>query len=195
LPESEIIDEVVNGNISAFEVLVRQYSSCLYKIGRSYNYNHQDTEDLMQETFIEAYKNLCKLRNRQYFKTWLIRIMLNQCYRARQKDTNRKYDLISNLKKNIKFTFPFNNYNDTGRKTENNELKNLIKYALELLPPNYRLVFSLRHLRGLNVTETAKILKITETNVKVRLSRSKVMLRKNIERIYSHEELLQLMGK
>lgn len=45
LPESEIIAEVVNGNIRAFEVLVRRYSPNLYKIGRSYNYNHHDTED------------------------------------------------------------------------------------------------------------------------------------------------------
>ena len=79
LSESEIIAEVVNGNIPAFEVLVRRYSSYLYRIGRSYNYNHQDTEDLMQESFIEAYKNLSKLRKRKYFKTWLIRIMINEC--------------------------------------------------------------------------------------------------------------------
>jgi RNA polymerase sigma-70 factor (ECF subfamily) len=71
----------------------------------------------------------------------------------------------------------------------------MAKFALEQLPPHYRLVFSLRELRGLNVNETAKVLNISETNVKTRLSRSKVMLREKIERIYTHEELLQLMNK
>jgi RNA polymerase sigma-70 factor (ECF subfamily) len=105
LPESEIIAEVINGNIPAFEVLVRRYSSYLYRIGRSYNYNHQDTEDLMQETFIDAYKNLKKLREGKYFKTWLIRIMINECYRAKHKDASRKEFLIDAFKKKLRKSF------------------------------------------------------------------------------------------
>ena len=85
LSETELIDRVVNGDAAVFEVLIRRYNPYLYKVGRSYNYNHQDVEDLMQETFINAYINLKKLKNKAHFKTWLIRIMLNECYRKKHK--------------------------------------------------------------------------------------------------------------
>ena len=52
---------------------------------KSYNYNHEDTQDLMQETFIDAYKSLSRFENRSSFKTWIIKIMLNHCYRKKQK--------------------------------------------------------------------------------------------------------------
>jgi len=90
LPESEIITEVINGNIDAFEVLVRRYSFYLYKIGRSYNYNQHDTEDLMQESFMDAYKNLRKLSERNNFKTWLIRFMIKKCNRSKHKNAFRR---------------------------------------------------------------------------------------------------------
>src|SRR5687768_7809057 len=75
--EADIIQNVLNGDPRAFELLIRKHNPYLYRIGRSFGYNHQDVEDLMQETFLKAYENLGKLRNREYFKTWLNRIMLN----------------------------------------------------------------------------------------------------------------------
>src|SRR3954462_5223380 len=79
--DPEIIERIIAGEKNLFEVLIRRYNPALYKVGRSYGYNHHDVEDLMQETFINAYQHLNKLRNSAYFKTWLIRIMLNECYR------------------------------------------------------------------------------------------------------------------
>ena len=85
LIESEIIQRIVNGEKSLYEIIVRRFNAYLYKVGRSYNYNHEDTQDLMQETFIDAYKNLSAFEGRSGFGTWLIRIMLNNCYRKKEK--------------------------------------------------------------------------------------------------------------
>jgi len=52
--EAEIIPRIINGEKALYEIIVRWFNPYLYKIGRSYNYNHQDTQDLMQETFIDA---------------------------------------------------------------------------------------------------------------------------------------------
>ena len=73
----------------------------------------------------------------------------------------------------------------------NNELNEIITHALKEVPEDYRVVFTLREITGLSVKETADILQITETNVKVRLNRAKVMLRKKVEQIYNPEEIFE----
>lgn len=57
-PEKELIERILLGEKSLFELIVRRFNPLLYKVGRSYNLNHEDTQDLMQETFIDAYKYL-----------------------------------------------------------------------------------------------------------------------------------------
>src|SRR5215212_4504800 len=114
LPEIEIIDRINNGDIPLFEILIRRHNPYLYKIGRSYGFNHEDVEDLMQETFIKAYENLRKLENSIYFKTWLTRIMLNECYRKRQKAASRKEVAVDTfLHEKPLQMFSNNNTNDT----------------------------------------------------------------------------------
>src|SRR3546814_6701840 len=85
LTETQIIERIIQGEKQLYELIIRRYNPTLYQIGRSYSYNHEDTQDLMQESFIDAYKNLHCFEGRSSFKTWIMRIMLNQCYRKRQK--------------------------------------------------------------------------------------------------------------
>ena len=90
LSETELIDIVIKGNIAVFEILIRRYNSYLYKIGRSHKFNQQEVEELMQETFIHAYENLRKLENKTYFMTWLIKIMMNECYKKTHLASSQK---------------------------------------------------------------------------------------------------------
>src|SRR6187549_1489905 len=84
-PDREVIRKILEGELSLFEILIRRNNPFLYKTGRSYHYSHEDTQDLMQETFISAYTNLSKFENRSSFKTWIIKIMLNNCFKKKQK--------------------------------------------------------------------------------------------------------------
>jgi len=70
IPDMELVNTILSGNVALFELIIRRNNPYLYKIGRSYGYNHHDTEDLMQETYISAYVNLAKFENRSSFKTW-----------------------------------------------------------------------------------------------------------------------------
>lgn len=191
LSEVELIDRIIEGDLALFEVLIRRYNPYLYKVGRSYGYYHHDAEDLMQETFIHAFENLKKLNNKEYFKTWLIRIMLNECYRKNHKASSQKEIVTDTFLFEKSIPMFSANSNDTERKVGNRELNAVIESAIEHIPINYRLVFSLRELNGLSVQETAKTLNITETNVKVRFNRAKAMLRKEVEKMYSAEEIFQ----
>jgi RNA polymerase sigma-70 factor (ECF subfamily) len=189
LSEVEVIDKIINGDVALFEVLIRRYNPYLYKVGRSYRFNHEDVEDLMQETFIKAYENLKKLENPAYFKTWLIRIMLNECYRKRQKETMRNEVAVETFLHEKTIPMFFNSNNDTEKKVVNREMNSVVENAIKHIPIDYGLVFSLRELNGMSVLETSKALNITETNVKVRLNRAKAMLRKEVEKTYSPEDI------
>ena len=73
----------------------------------------------------------------------------------------------------------------------NGELGSIIEKALGKMPQDYRMVFSLREITGLSVSETAEALNITESNVRVRHTRARVQLRKEIEKSYSPEEIFE----
>ena len=185
----QIIENILSGEIAQFEILIRRNNPFLYKAGRSYYYNHEDTQDLMQETFIDAYKNLSKFENRSSFKTWIIKIMLNHCFRKKQK-FSFKNEIAKVINDNSEPMFT-NSHSDTNKIVVNRELNYVIENALEAVPFEYRMVFSLREINGLNVSETAEALEISEANVRVRLNRAKTMLRKEIEKSYTAEDIFE----
>ncbi len=186
----EIINRILNGDKLLYEIIVRRFNPYLYKIGRSYNYNHEDTQDLMQDTYIDAFKSLSQLEQRSNFKTWIIRIMLNNCYRKKQKFSYKNECANETVHENVTQMFS-NSNNNMQREIHIRELGNVIEKSLSKIPEDYRMVFSLREINGLNVAETSSVLDISEANVKVRLTRAKAMLRIEIEKSYTAEELFE----
>jgi RNA polymerase sigma factor (sigma-70 family) len=190
LTEVEIIHRILNGDKPLYEIIVRRFNPYLYKIGRSYNYNHEDTQDLMQDTYIDAFKSLSQFEAHSNFKTWIIRIMLNNCYRKKQKFSYKNELANDNMNENV--TPMFNNLNnDVQKEIHSRELGYIIESSIAQLPEDYRMVLALRVINGLNLSETSSLLHISEANVKVRLNRAKSMLRAQIEKSYSPEELFE----
>ena len=189
--DAEIISKIAVGENALYEIIIRRYNPYLFKTGRSYGFNHADTEDLMQETYLSAYVNLGRFENRSSLKTWLVKIMLRHCYRKKEKFSFKKEILSDNLmKENVAPMFSYTNSN-THNNIINKELGHVLENALQQIPEDYRIVFSLRELNGMNTTETSEVLEITESNVKVRLNRAKNMLRTEIEKMYSPEDIFE----
>ena len=186
----EIIKRVINGETALFEILIRRNNAILYKTGRSYNYSHEDTQDLMQDTFIDAYRNLSKFENRSTFKTWITKIMLNNCFRKKQKFSFRNETPNEISDKSIPM-YSSDKNTDTSKSIINKELGIVIESALQHLDHDYRMVFSLREINGFSVEETAEALSISQSNVKTRLNRAKTMLRKEIEKSYKSEDIFE----
>ena len=189
--EIELINRIIKGEIELFEILIRRNNPYLYKLGMSYGYTHEDVEDLMQEAFISAYLNLEKFEARSSFKTWITRIMLNQCYQKAKKLSFKFEKANDTLNEKTTPMFESNQSTDTYRSVLNNELSNVIVGALISIPLEYRMVFSLRELNGMSTAETAETLEISETNVKVRLNRAKQMLREKVEKMYTPEDIFE----
>ncbi len=188
--DTELINKILEGELALYEILIRRNNPFLYKIGRSYNYNHEDTQDLMQDTFIDSYLNLSKFENRSSFKTWIIKIMINNCYKKLHK-LGYKNEIITEINEKAIPMFSDNSHTDTNKVIMTKELNFIIENALIQIPLDYRIVFSLREITGLNVEETAQSLNISESNVKVRLNRAKAMLRKQIEKSYTTTDLYE----
>lgn len=189
LTDIELIERVLSGEKSLYELIVRRYNPYLYKIGRSYNYNHEDTQDLMQDTYVDAFKSLHQFEQRANFKTWISRIMLNNCFRKKEK-ASYKNEFAQEVNENVTPMFTFKN-NDTHQDILSKELGSVIETALENIPLDYKMVFSLREINGMSTEETAEALDITEANVKVRLNRAKGMLRERIQKAYTPEEIFE----
>lgn len=187
--DNAVIDKIRSGDIALFEVLIRRYNPVLYKIARSYGFNHQDAEDLMQDTHVAAYLAISRFEGRSSYKTWISRIMVNKCI------YKHKYGYFKN---EVFREYPQTANQSMYRKTKesqpeeallNRELTMILERSLQTIPLHYRTVFVLRELEGFSVAETADLLHITPVNVKVRLNRAKTLLQKQIEQYYSHTEL------
>jgi RNA polymerase sigma factor (sigma-70 family) len=192
ITETEAIKRILAGEKKLFEILVRRNNPFLYKTGRSYGYNHEDTEDLMQEVFIAAFRNLAAFEQRSSFKTWITRIMLNSCYhKAKKSSFKNEKTSGSDLNENVIPMFENNASAGPDKAVTNKELRRIVGTALTRIPMDYRMVFSLRELSGLNTSETAETLGISPVNVKVRLNRAKFMLREVIEKMYDPEDIFE----
>lgn len=185
--DEELIQKILHQETALFELIIRRNNQSLYRIGKMYHFSHEDTQDLMQETYINAYTHLSQFQNRSTLKTWLSKIMMHECYRKSQKWAFKN---VESLEKNPSL-FAKIGSTETSNKVMNTELNSVIEKSLLHIPEDYRTVFLLREINGLSVLETAEILNITESNVKTRLSRAKSLLRKEIEKTYNKEEIFE----
>lgn len=146
----------------AFVELMELEKQNMYKVARSYLHSQEDVADAIQETIITCYEKINSLREPKYFKTWLIRILINKC-----KDMLKRGSRESLLE-----VFP--EQEDECMALQNCEFDELINQ----LDDKYKMVILLYHLEGFKVREIAEILELDENTVKTRLARGRKKLKK-----------------
>src|SRR5437870_3189951 len=168
--EKVIIAKIVDGEKALFEVLIRRTNSTLYKIARMYGFNHEDSEDLMQEAHVSAFQHLNSFAYRSSYKTWISKIMIHKClYKLKFGYQAKEINEIINDNAQPMHTSVVNS--STDYTVNNNELSKILENCIQHLPLIYRSVFLLREIEGYSVAESAELLGISEVNVKVRLNR------------------------
>jgi RNA polymerase sigma-70 factor (ECF subfamily) len=191
LPEEEIIRKIIDGEKALFEVLIRRYNSVLYKIARCYGFNHQDAEDIMQETHVSAFTNLKNFQHKASYKTWVSKILIHKCvYKLSYGYFKNEQPGSDKMHENVKPMF-----DQPKMATEtivlNKELSKVLEKSLAEIPLTYRTVFILREVEGFNTNETAELMNSTPVNVKVRLNRAKALLQKKLESFYSSTDIYE----
>jgi RNA polymerase sigma-70 factor (ECF subfamily) len=185
MTESELIEKSKAGDVEAFSQLIRNYENKIFSLAHHVCAGMpSDAEDVYQETFLSAFKNIKGFKNRSNLGTWLYRIAANLCWvRFRKKKRDPVMSILDRNRTDengIQWEFKdwFPNPEEISRKKE---LQEAVAKALSELPSDYRLVLTLRDIEGLSAEETAKILKLSIPAVKSRLHRGRIYLRERFE--------------
>jgi RNA polymerase sigma-70 factor (ECF subfamily) len=181
--EAEVIAAILAGDTQLYHELIRPHERSVYRMALSYMKNEADAEDVAQEAFIKAFRNLSIFRGDAKFSTWLISITLNEARnRLRRQSVVRMQSLDEPPDENgtISPALLRDWREIPSEAVEREEVRTLIKRAVESLPEIYRQVFLLRDVEELDANETAQTLSISISNVKVRLHRARMMLQKEL---------------
>ena len=167
----ELIKQAKCGNEKAFIELIDSIKIDLYKIARTRLIVDDDIDDAVQETMIEAFNSLKKLRNNNLFKKWIIKILINKCNKVYKKRMNNiSYEELDAEK------FVGNNFTEhVISDLEFDDMLNTLNY-------DEKIAVVLYYLEDYTTKDISKILKTSENTIKSRLRRAKVKMKENYER-------------
>ena len=183
--ESDYIRRILAGEKHLFHDLIRPCERAIFFLLMSLLRNETEAEDAAQETVIKIYQNLDKFRGDAQFRTWALSIARNEGLARLRKIGNRREDSLE----------PADNDELTGDYTpailtswreipaealEQKELAAILRRAIEGLPEIYRNIVLLRDIEEMDIRETAAALGISESAVKVRLHRARMLLQRNL---------------
>lgn len=178
--EKQLIDRILSGESSAFRKLVEQNKEKMYYLSLDLTGNHHDAEDLSQEVFIKAYRNLDQFRGESSFSSWLYRIAVNtNINKSRKKMATALKKSMSIHTADDRWT---SNSPDTNpeQQTDASLLRSHIDSALNRLSMNERCVFVLKHYQDIPLQEIATIMDISIGTVKSTLFRAVRKMRKEL---------------
>ncbi len=175
-------EALLQGDPAAFEMLVRQESLRLFRVIVRIVNDEDEAESILQETYLQAYKRLHTFRGESKVTTWLYAIGINLARASLRK--SRRYDTLSDEDierlqpgfRNGTYVDPYEHWNPQ-KLAEQAERKRLVHAAINKLPPDYRMVVTLRDIEELSTAEVAQILNISDGAVRVRLHRARQALR------------------
>jgi RNA polymerase sigma-70 factor (ECF subfamily) len=184
----DLVHATKNGDVAAFEQLVKRYDRKLLRIAQSITHNREDSQDAVQEAFLKAYQNLSAFREDSKFSTWLFRITVNQSLmKLRKQRTTREASLDDDFQADGD-ALP-KEVTDWAPNPEQlywaSELRDILIKCLEELNPILRTVFVLRDIEGLTTDETVEVLNLSESAVKARLWRARLQLREALTKYFS----------
>src|SRR5438270_13540686 len=183
IDDTMLIREAQRGNRAAFEELVRHYDNAVLRLALHLTGSEHDAQDIYQEAFLKAYKNVGSFRFECSFYTWIYRIVTNLCLDHLRKRNVRKEDAPVTVDSSGEEYSRLEQFPD-GRSGANperdlmrRELGRKIGAALAVLTPRERMVFELKHYHGLKLRTVGEILHTTEETAKNTLFRATQKLR------------------
>ena len=176
MADAEVIRQVLLGNTGMFELLMRRYNERVYRAARAIVRDEHEAEDVMQQTYVNAFTHLHQFNGSARFSTWLTRIAVNESL-ARLRRQGRRETLSDRLE-NDEPSMLATAVEDPERQAFAGELRGLLEWAIDTLPDGMREVFVLRDVEGMSTAEVAASLDVSEDVVKTRLSRGRAALRR-----------------
>jgi RNA polymerase sigma-70 factor (ECF subfamily) len=193
-PDLDLVRRARAGEFAAFEELVRRFQDRVYALAYRIVGESHDAEDVAQQTFLSLVEHLRDFRGESAVAGWVLRIAANHALKLLRKrrglptvpladggDPDDSYATVPHPE----FIAPWRD--DPADLVQRREVRELIDRALVDLDEKYRVVFVLRDVEGFSVKETADVLGLTESAVKVRLLRARLALRERLTRVLGDE--------
>ena len=153
--------------------LFEKYQNNLYAVAFNVCKNAEDAEDVVQDTFIQYYSFKKQFDNEQHIHAWLIRVAINKAKNMNRTFWRKNKMSLEDYMETLTFETP--------------ESSELFEAAMSL-PEKYRIVVHLFYYEDYSIHEIAGILKLSESNVKVRLSRARSLLREKLQEEWENDE-------
>ena len=166
----ELLLKAQNGDKEAFTKVILSIKNDLYKIAKMKTNNEDDIQDIIQDTMIDTYKYLKKLKETEKFKQWVIKILINNCnkYYKKRAKYNEIYD-----------SYDIEYYNDNTKYLNNDSMEDTLNFYEMIRPLKYqeRIIIFLYYGEKYTTKEISKILNINENTIKTKLTRAKNEIR------------------
>lgn len=185
--DKELVAQFRKGSHDAFQELVTRYESKAFNLAMGLTRNIEDAEEVLQDVFVTVYRKINGFQGKSAFSSWLYRITVNAAFmKLRKRKQNQAVSIEDLGPGNEHQWFDKLEVSVPGSDVHamNTQLKDTLWRAVHRLPEEYRTVFMLRDVDGLSNKEVGEILGLSIPAVKSRLHRSRLMLRKKLQRFY-----------
>ena len=184
ITDAAIVAQVLAGDREAFRLLVERHTRSIYSVAYRMTENQQDTEEIVQETFLRAYKSLGRFELRSSFSTWLYRIAVNRSLdflKAKKMNNSQQISESPGAEEDdwavqLPVTAP-----GPERLLLSAEAREKIARAMALLTPAERVAFTMRHMEGKTIEEIGRTLNIRTSAAKNSVFRAVQKLRQQLE--------------
>lgn len=182
LDDDALVDRARARDEAAIRLLIRRYNQRLFRAARAIVRNDAEAEDVVQQSYVNAFSHLEGFRGDARFSTWLTRIAVNEATgRLRGRKPTTGLEVLDTAASAEIIAFPFVKSDpDPEAEMSRSEIRDLLKQTVDTLPPAFRAVFVLRDVEELSIEETAEQLSIKPETVKTRLHRARKLMREAI---------------
>jgi RNA polymerase sigma-70 factor (ECF subfamily) len=183
LTDDRLVELACENDRIAFEALMRRHNRRLFRVTRSVLRDASAAEDAVQEAYLRAFTKLASYKPTGKFSSWLTRVALNEALMMRRRDRVDTVSLDEIGDEAVTSAEPLVTEPATAEQfVEAAHARALLEHAIDALPENFRMVFVLRVVEGLDVRETSECLELNQSTVRTRLFRAQRQLRADLSR-------------
>jgi len=168
--ETELIERILGGEWRTYAILVEKYEKKVFNYANYLLGNHEDAEEMTQDTFVKAYQSLSHFRGEAAFSTWLMRITHFKCLTRLRKKRYLYHDLEATADITI------SNLEDPSAELQLSDKSRILNAALTRLKENERAVITLFYYQELPIKDIMEVTRLSESNIKIHLHRGRKKL-------------------
>lgn len=191
MTDPTFIEALRSGKQAAYNRLLKEFEQKVFATCLSFVPNKEDAEDIAQEVFLEVFRSISKFKGEAKLSTWIYRIATNKCLEfIRKKNSKKRFAFMQSIFGNeipLDKTQFFTEFKHPGIVLEHKEKSETIFKAINLLPENQRVVFTLAKVDGKSYQEIVEITGKSLSSVESIMFRAKKNLQQRLEKFYKND--------